>query len=113
LKGRKIFVKVENSGVFDTEPFQDNAFSNFYLKNEQLSSEPRYCKKIQRHYRICLDYFFSFPIATWVTAINNNCLAALPAKDVCVQQSHAAKHLPRLANASSPKTARPSHKRAK
>jgi len=28
---------------------------------------------------------------TWTTAISGHCLAALPAKDVCVQQSHAAK----------------------
>ena len=30
---------------------------------------------------------------TWLTAISSHCLAALPSKNVCVQQTHAAKRL--------------------
>jgi len=37
--------------------------------------------------------FLSHSRYTWLNAISNHCLAALPAKDVYIQQSHAAKRL--------------------
>jgi len=44
------------------------------------------------------QYFFQFShcvflFTPWLNAISSRCLAALPATDVCVQHSHAAKRL--------------------
>ena len=89
-------------------PFQvaDDAIQMTFTKRFSLSTPQRkclcYCNSHKNYASLAAVLLSTQDETTWLTAISSRGLVALPAKDVCVQQSYAAKQVANLPSRKTP-----------